>query len=202
MSNIVYLLTNPSMPNIVKIGFTTNLKNRMRSLYSSSVPVPFECYFACTVEDMNFVEKSLHDGFDDFRVNPKREFFRIDPERVVSILRMVMIDDVTPTEDQFEDKEDEIAFQKETKVGQRFNFEMVGIPIGATLHFLSDENVTCTVTSNTRVEFEGENHSLSSAGLIAKNRMGFNWKTFAGPLNWKYEGEILFDRRARLESSE
>ena len=80
--------------------------------------------------------------------------------------------------------------------------ESIPIPIGATLHFLSDENVICTVTSNTRVEFEGENHSLSSAGLIAKNRMGFNWKTFAGPLNWKYEGEILFDRRARLESNE
>jgi hypothetical protein len=48
MSNIVYLLTNPSMPDIVKIGFTSDLTVRMRSLYSSSVPVPFECYFACT----------------------------------------------------------------------------------------------------------------------------------------------------------
>ena len=99
MSNIVYVLTNPSLPDIVKIGMTTDLPTRMRSLYSSSVPVPFECYFACTVKDMNFVEKQLHDGFDDFRVNPKREFFRIDPERVVSILKMVMIEEVTPKED-------------------------------------------------------------------------------------------------------
>ena len=60
----------------------------------------------------------------------------------------------------------------------------------------------CIVKSRTRVEFEGEDHSLSSAALIAKNRMGFNWKTIAGPLNWKFEGEVLDDRRVRLESSE
>jgi hypothetical protein len=66
----------------------------MRSLYSSSVPVPFECYFACTVKDMKFVERQLHDGFNDFKVNPKHKFFRIDPERVVSILKMVMIEDL------------------------------------------------------------------------------------------------------------
>ena len=202
MPNIVYLLTNPSMPDIVKIGFTSNLTTRMRSLYSSSVPVPFECYFACSVNDMNYVEKQLHDGFDDFRVNPKREFFRIDPERVVSILKMVMIEDVTPKEDQFEDKEDEIAFQKETKVAQRFNFQMVGIPIGATLNFLRDEAVVCTVLSDNRVDFEGENCSLSGAALKVTHRMGFNWKRISGPKNWKFEGEVLVVRRARLEAKE
>ena len=83
MTNIVYVLTNPSISDVVKIGMTSNLENRLRSLYNSSVPVPFECYFACEVDSMEFVEKQLHDGFDDFRVNPKREFFRIDPERIV-----------------------------------------------------------------------------------------------------------------------
>ena len=68
---------------------------------------------------------------------------------------------------------------------------MVSIPIGSTLNFLRDEDVVCTVKSRTRVEFEGEDHSLSSAALIATNRMGFNWKTIAGPLNWKFEGEVL-----------
>jgi len=32
MSDIVYLLTNPSMLNIVKIGFKSDLTVRMRSL--------------------------------------------------------------------------------------------------------------------------------------------------------------------------
>ena len=54
--------------------------------------------------------------------------------------------------------------------------------------------------SNTKVEFEGEEHSLSSAALIAKNRLGFKWKTIAGPLKWIYEGETVDARRQRLEN--
>ena len=61
---------------------------------------------------------------------------------------------------------------------------------------------SCTVIAQSEVQFEGERHSLSSAALIATNRMGFEWKSIAGPMNWKYEGEVLTDRRARLESSD
>jgi len=45
-------------------------------------------------------------------------------------------------------------------------------------------------------------HSLSSAALIATNRMRFNWKTIAGPLNWKFKGEVLDERGRRLEEEE
>ena len=39
---IVYLLTNPVMPGLVKIGMTTreDMDSRMRELYSTGVPVP------------------------------------------------------------------------------------------------------------------------------------------------------------------
>ena len=49
---IVYLLTNPVMPGLVKIGMTTreDIDTRMRELYSTGVPVPFECQFACRVK--------------------------------------------------------------------------------------------------------------------------------------------------------
>ena len=199
MSNIVYLLTNPSMPDIVKIGFTSDLTVRMRSLYSSSVPVPFECYFACTVEDMNFVEKQLHDGFDDFRVNPKREFFRIDPERVVSILKMVMIADVTPTEDVVEDEIDQRSLDNERVIRSRFSFEMVGVNVGSTLTFSKDPSITSIVLDNNKVEFEGKTHSLTSSALEIIHGLGYIWSKVAGPQYWMYEGETLSERRLRME---
>ena len=172
MSNIVYVLTNPSIPDIVKIGMTTDLTTRMRSLYNSSVPVPFECYFACTVNDMSFVEKQLHDGFDDFRVNPKREFFRIDPERVVSILKMVMIEDVTPKEDIVDDEIDQRSLDKEKKVRGRFNFDMINVPVGSILTFVKDPTITSVVIDKHKIEFEDEIHSLSSSTLKIVHRMG------------------------------
>ncbi len=199
MSNIVYVLTNPSIPDIVKIGMTTDLTTRMRSLYNSSVPVPFECYFACTVNDMSFVEKQLHDGFDDFRVNPKREFFRVDPERVVSILKMVMIEDVTPKEDIVEDEIDQRSLDKEKKVRGRFNFDMINVPVGSILTFVKDPTITSVVIDKHKIEFEDEIHSLSSSTLKIVHRMGYTWKQVSGPTYWMYEGETLNERRSRME---
>ena len=50
---IVYLLTNPVMPGLVKIGMTAqeDINKRMKELYTTGVPVPFECQFACKVKN-------------------------------------------------------------------------------------------------------------------------------------------------------
>ncbi|MBT3508216.1 MAG: GIY-YIG nuclease family protein [Nitrospina sp.] len=199
MSNIVYLLTNPTMPDLVKIGMTDDLKSRMRSLYNSSTPVPFECYFACTVSDMKFVEKQIHDGFDDFRVNPNREFFRVDPERVVSILKMVMIEDVTPREDTVDDEIDLKALDKEKSMRSKFNFEMVQISPNSKLTFVRDPTITSRVLDKHKIEFEGKTNSLSASALEILHRLGYNWSSCAGPQLWMYEGETLSARRSRME---
>ena len=66
MSEFVYILTNPSIPDLVKIGKTTNIKKKMRSLSGpSGVPLPFECYYCCEVKNMEEVEKRLHIGLGD-----------------------------------------------------------------------------------------------------------------------------------------
>tara|TARA_Y100001970_G_C14244493_1_gene867113 strand:- start:2111 stop:3010 length:900 start_codon:yes stop_codon:yes gene_type:complete len=201
-SGTVYIISNPAMPGLVKIGKTINLEARLQSLYSSGVPMPFRCIYAKEVDNYSEVERKLHKGLNSHRENSNREFFRIPEEEVINFLELIPGKDVTPKEDDFEDKEDEIAFERATRIGQRFNFNMVKIPIGSTLTFIRDENVTCKVISSSRVEFDGNDHSLSSAALIATNRMGFNWKTIAGPLNWKFEGEVLDERRSRLEEEE
>ena len=60
---IVYLLTNPVMPGLVKIGMTTqeDIDKRMKELYTTGVPVPFECQFACKVKkgDCAKIEKAI-----------------------------------------------------------------------------------------------------------------------------------------------
>ena len=45
MVNIVYVLTNPAMPGLVKIGMTDrdDVQRRMSDLYTTGVPLPFEC---------------------------------------------------------------------------------------------------------------------------------------------------------------
>lgn len=88
---IVYVLSNPAMPGIVKIGRSDqkDLKQRLRSLFNTSVPLPFKVEFACYVEkaDTKNLEAALHSAFADKRVHEKREFFRVQKEQVIPILQ-------------------------------------------------------------------------------------------------------------------
>ena len=96
---IVYLLTNPVMPGLVKIGMTTqeDIDKRMKELYTTGVPVPFECQFACKVKkgDCAKIEKALHTAFAPQRINANREFFRIQVEQAKAILELFHHTDAT-----------------------------------------------------------------------------------------------------------
>lgn len=198
MDNIIYILINESMPGYVKIGKTTNLNQRMRSLYRTQVPLPFECFYACTVENGTEVEKWLFDIFEDRRVSKDREFFEVSPERVTAALREKAIKDVTPRETYTESEEDKAILNKARANRDRFNFKMVDIPVGAELIFSRDENIKAKVVDNRNIEFNGEVTSLSNS---AQKILGYDYKV-AGTLYWMYEGETLDERRRRIESEE
>ena len=165
MDEIIYILTNEAMPGYVKIGKTsTSLEQRIRELSSStSVPLPFTCFYACTVKNAHFVERQLHDAFDNNRANPRREFFEIAPERVVAALKLAEIENVTPNKDFVESQEDQRALNLARTRRSRFNFEMADIPIGAELVFSRDENIKAKVVDNRNIEFNGEKTNLSAA---------------------------------------
>jgi len=199
---IIYILTNEAMPGYVKVGRTTDLEQRIRSLDNTSCPLPFECFYACTVQDAQFAERQLHEAFGDNRVRSSREFFEISPERCVAALKLAAIEDVTPREEIVESEEDEKALLKARTRKERFNFKMVNVVPGTVLQFARDENVTCVVKDSRNVEFEGEELSLSEAALRALRDAGYNWKSAQGAAYWLLEGETLSDRRTRMEESE
>lgn len=195
MNEIIYILINEAMPGYVKIGRTTNLEQRIRSLDTTSVPLPFECFYACTVSDSQFVERQLHDAFMDHRIRSSREFFEISPERAVAALKLAEIENVTPRKDFVETQEDQHALNQARKKRSIFNFSMVNIPIGAELIFSRDENIKARVIDNRSIELNGEIVSLSSS---AQKILGYA-SSVQGTAYWMYEGELLDERRKRLE---
>ena len=201
MAEIIYILTNPVMPNLVKIGRTTNLEERIRALSAhSGVPIPFEVFYACEVADANRVERHVHDGLGDHRINPKREFFRINPERVISILELVSIREVTPGEDYVTDAEEKQALAKERERREVFRFSLANVPVGATLRFVRNPEITATVVDDKRVEFEGSVTSLSAAArdVLVKDH-GWTIKAVQGPLYWTYDNQTLSELRQQME---
>ena len=190
------------MPGLTKIGKTNinGLESRLQTLYNTSVPIPFHCFYACEVEDPDLVEKKLHDAFGDHRVNKKREFFEIDAERVKSVLELLAINDVTPTEEKFEDADDKVAYEKASEIRSRINFKMLDIPIGSTLTFSKDENIVATVVTNRTIEYSGVETSISSSAAdILTSQFGYKSRAVSGSDYWTFEGEKLWERRHRLE---
>lgn len=198
---IVYVLTNAAMPGIIKIGRTTNLKQRLATLDTSGVPLPFQCYYAATVPDSTFVEGRLHTAFGDFRVREKREFFRLDPYRAKAALEIAAISEVTPTGEIVADQDDLESLVKAQARAPVFRFSIANIPIGSVLQFAKDETLTATVSSDRSITFEGQEVSLSAAAKTILGRLGFNWAAVQGPQHWVYEGETLAERRERLEEN-
>lgn len=198
MSDIIYILTNEAMPGFVKIGKTsTSLEQRVKELSAStSVPLPFTCFYACTVKDAAFAERQLHDAFDNQRVNPRREFFQISPERVVAALKLAEIENITPKKDLVEFEADRQALNEVRKKKERFNFAMAKIPVGAELTFSRNEHTKARVVDNTSIEYNGEITSLSHS---AQKILGFDYPV-AGTAYWMYEDETLWERRERLET--
>jgi hypothetical protein len=168
-SQIVYVLTNPAMPGLVKIGKTTNLEVdvRMKQLYGTGVPVPFDCEFACQVKNASEVEKAFHLAFGDRRINPNREFFRIEPERVIAILKQLKVDDITAQfgqqlEADVEAVDKQSAQNLKNTRRPRMNFHELGIPNGSIL-ISNDGNVQVTVVDEKKVDFNGTICSLTAA---------------------------------------
>ncbi len=192
---IVYLLTNPTMLGLVKIGITTNedVKVRMMQLYSTGVPVPFECAYAAKVKDPIKVEAAFHTAFAPDRVNPKREFFEIEPAQAISLLKLLEISDATQEvaqEKETVDQADINAGAEFAKKRPRLNFETMGIPIGSELVFINNEEVA-TVISDRSVMFRGVEKSLTGATRMALGD-GYAYNVAPGPY-WTFNGKRLRD---------
>lgn len=189
---IVYVLTNPAMPGIVKIGKTTRgMSARLNELYSTGVPLPFECAYAARVDDEAKVERAFHQAFGPYRINARREFFDIQPEQAIALLELMALEDMTPAIQQEADQVDvdAKASAERLKRARRpsLNYLDMGIPAGSTLIY-QDGQTTCTVHDGRHVEFRGESRSLSS---ITAELMGTPGRPIRGPSYWSYNGQNL-----------
>ena len=156
----------------------------MRSLNGTGMPYPFECVAAWEFRDAPGVEATLHRAFADRRVSKSREFFKMDADKAVALLEWFGRRNVTPSSVKGTGKRKANDGPKPRR--GNFRFTMVGIEPGAVLTSVWDENVTCRVVDDRRVEFESEVMTLSAAAKRVLRGMGRGWKSVAGPDSWCY----------------
>ena len=195
---IVYVLTNSAMPGLVKIGMTTrgNIDARMKELYSTGVPVPFDCVYACEVKvsDCTKIEKALHKAFEPNRINANREFFNIKAEQATAILELFdrkdITNEVTAEIENDLTPEDKAAGEK-IKTNRRppLNFREMGIQPNSILSFVNDPSVCVTVIADKKVSYNDNEVSLTA---ITKQLLGLDYAV--QPIKyWVYDGRNLRD---------
>jgi len=194
---IVYLLTNPVMPGLVKIGMTgqEDIDKRKKELYTTGVPVPFECQYAARVKKSECakIEKALHKAFAPDRVNANREFFKIQVEQAKAILELFHHEDITEAvEDEIQNDltPEDVSASKKAKIYRPpLNYYDMGMSKGDELVWKQDPSITITIASERTVEYQGQEMSIS---LITQQLKGSKWRVAPGS-HWLYKDRLLGD---------
>lgn len=203
MSEIIYILTNEAMPDYVKIGFTNNsIQERLRQLDRTNIPLPFQCYYACEVGNARKEEQWLHSIFSDRRVRDEREFFKVDPERVVAAVKRIEKRDITPKSLQQSlvnsTEEEKREIEEKKKIRSKFDFKKYDIPIGSEIIYSRNPSIKAKILPDNKIELAGKKTSLSKS---AQELLGYGYGV-AGTLYWMYQDETLDERRKRFEGGE
>jgi len=84
----VYILTNDTMPGLVKIGYTKNdPSKRARQINAATgVAMDFNVEWAYPCYNGFELEQEVHRYLDSFRLNKNREFFRMTVDEAKSVV--------------------------------------------------------------------------------------------------------------------
>ena len=212
-SGVIYILTNPSFPDYVKIGYAHNIESRLKQLNrSETIPFAFRVYAVYEV-DSELTDKELHKLID--KLNPDlrtienfdgkeriKEFYAMSPEDAYGLLESIA--KISGTQDKLKrltpEGHDVIAEQTAAEVRESarrgpFRFSDCDIPIGAKIEFIEDSSIEATVIDDSRIEYNGETTSVSALAQKLKN---FSHPV-QGTLWFTYQGEKLTDIRERKE---
>lgn len=72
---VIYILTNPSFPDFIKIGYAHDLEKRMKQLNrSETIPFAFRAYAVYDV-DSELTDKELHKLIDTLNITERPHRF-------------------------------------------------------------------------------------------------------------------------------
>lgn len=166
------------MPNICKVGITSDVEQRLKDLNKTSTPTRFQVYEKFDFKNAELLEQKILQHFAKQRINRKREFLEVHPERVCDFIS----------------DNKHVSFENESEVKSKF--EKIGINEGDILKFKEGDeihqNITATVGKGNVILYVGEKTSLSkSAQKVLRDKFDKKWKAVQGTIFWTYKGKTI-----------
>jgi len=191
----VYVLTNPSFPKFVKIGYTQDVESRLKSL-NTAVPYRFKIYALFEVNQKD-LDKKIHGVIDsvqkDYRAHEfiegkeyKSEFYALEPDHACEIISKVL----AIMDCNVKTRQQDISGKVKAKP---ISFKKLGL-IGEELEFYNDPSIKVKVIDDRQVIYKGKPYKLSPLYCVITGED----KPIQGPKYFRYKGELLTDMRARL----
>lgn len=181
----IYIMTNPALTNMVKIGYATDVENRRKQLSTTALPYEYEIY-ATYKTSGKLEDKKLHKMIDnlnpDLRISKSREFFILTSEDAYELLESIAV--ISGTEDKLKKVKFSSSGVQKTK-RPPVNFAKCNIPVGAELVYIEDPSVVAVVVDERKVQYKNEITSLSA---ISDRIKGYST---AGPAFFTYNGKIV-----------
>ena len=172
----IYILTNPSFPDYIKIGYADNVEQRLQQLNQSEcIPFAFRIYATYEV-DTRLSDLKIHTIIDKLNPNLRsidnfngkqrvREFYAMSAEDGYDILEAIAdIHDcrdrlkkweMTPEDKKAEQVAEEVIQERQARAAT-FVFADMGISAGAVFEYAEDLSIKCTVVDDRKVEYNGE----------------------------------------------
>ncbi|WP_259082634.1 GIY-YIG nuclease family protein [Salinibacter ruber] len=86
----VYVLKNPALSDVVKIGYTKrSAQKRARELSGTGVPGEWHVAYEIGTNRPKRVEKKVHRKFSHRKVRDGGEFFKVSPEKAARVIKNV-----------------------------------------------------------------------------------------------------------------
>lgn len=85
----VYILSNPSMPGLLKIGYTkdTPEQRAIEIGKATGVAAPFVVEYAFKCFDGELLEREVHNCLEKYRENSRREFFKVPINEATNVIQ-------------------------------------------------------------------------------------------------------------------
>lgn len=131
MEGWVYVLSNPCMPGIYKVGMTTTSPEvRARELSSATgVPAPFKIEAAFYTHSPLESEKEVHEVLSEWRVNDSREFFELSLGEIIHACSQSCEAQVGESVESIAVYNDFITFETLGKLNVNSLFDDIGISV-------------------------------------------------------------------------
>ena len=183
-----YILTNISMPGLVKVGITDDLNKRINHLSKTNMPTRFQVYATFEkftggklskekVADPGIIESEVLERFKNERENKKKEFLKIHPEVVIAFV---------------EDIRKKVADEEQVKG----LFKKLKLNKGDKLYFKDRDDkvhtkIYATIETGRDILYDGKKTSFSkSAHEILNKRFKLGLNSYPqGTVHWAFKNK-------------